>query len=281
MLNWLLALLVAYAALLILLRVFEPRLIFFPNFPGRLAGEWSPRNLPGKEDAWLITADGLKLHAWWIPAPNAEFTFIALHGNAANIANRAETYQFLHELPASVLAVEYRGYGKSEGAPSEQGIYLDAQAAHDFLTREKGTRAEAIVAFGQSLGTAAATDLAAARPVGAVILEAPFPSAADVARRAYPFLPGITLIMRTRFATAEKLQRVSAPVLVVHCANDPVMPFDFGEAVFRAAREPKTFFRVEGYCHEEASLVAPQGYREALLRFLAGAAGRWEERGKN
>jgi len=136
MFGYLLAILIVYVGLLVLLRVFENRLIFFPDIPGRLIGDWQPRGLP-VEDVWLHAADGVKLHAWWIAAPGAEFTFVAFHGNAANIANRADIYEFLRSVPANVLAVEYRGYGKSEGTPTEAGLYLDAQAAYEYLVKDR------------------------------------------------------------------------------------------------------------------------------------------------
>jgi fermentation-respiration switch protein FrsA (DUF1100 family) len=272
--GWIGSLLVAYVALLLLLRVFEKNLIFFPNLPGRLTGEWNPRGLPTKEDASFSAADGVKLHGWWIPASGAEFTFVAFHGNAANIANRAETYEFLHSLPVNVLAVEYRGYGRSEGSPSEEGLYLDALAAHDYLTGQRGILPKQIMVFGQSIGTAPAAHLATQREVGGIILEAPFPSARAVARRVYPFLPGLSWVMASKFETAEELRRVNAPVLVVHCTNDPVIAYVLGEQVFRAAREPKMFLRVEGYCHEEACLVAPAAYRTKLLEFLTTVKAR-------
>jgi hypothetical protein len=268
-LGWIVSLVVTYAGLLLTLRLFESKLIFFPDFPGRMTGDWNPRNLPTKQDVTFPTSDGVKLHAWWVPAAGAEFTFVALHGNAANIANRADTYEFLYTLPVNVLALEYRGYGKSEGSPSEAGIYLDAQAAHDYLTGEQKIASRSIIAFGQSLGTAAAADLAVQREIGGLILEAPFPSARAIARRVYPFLPGISLVMSSKFDTAEKLSRVSVPVLVAHCVNDPVIAFGLGEETFRAAREPKTFLRIAGACHEEASFVAPDAYRAKLLSFLS------------
>lgn len=267
MLSTLATMLAVYAGMLLLLRLFENGLIFFPQIPGRLTGDWNPHDL-NKEDVWLQTSDGVKLHAWWISGAGAEFTFVAFHGNAANIANRADTYAFLRGLPVNVLAVEYRGYGKSGGSPSESGIYLDAQAAHDYLTGQRGIAPEQIVAYGQSLGTAVAADLAVHRKVGAVILEAPFPSARALARRVYFFLPGLTLVMKSRFDTSKNLQAAAVPVLVAHCRQDPVIPFAMGEAVFESAPEPKQFFPLNGYCHEEVSLVGPEAYARALKEFL-------------
>jgi len=268
MMTYLVALLIAYAAILLVLRLFEPRMIFFPYIPGRLSGDWNPPGLK-KEDVWIRTSDGVKLHAWWIPVAGAEFTVIAFHGNAGNVPMRADTYEVLHALPASVLAVEYRGYGKSEGTPSEQGMYLDALAAYDYVARNAAAAlATRVIVFGQSLGTVPAAYLAAERDVRGIILEAPFPSAREVAKWAYPFLPGIAGVMRSRMETSRYLEKSKAPLLVVHCERDPVMPFAMGERVFRDAREPKWFFRVPGECHEEASLVAPEEYRARLREFL-------------
>ena len=268
MTGYLIAFLVAYAAILILFTLFEKSFIFFPNFPpGRLSGDWKPAGLP-VEDVYLQATDGVKLHAWWIPAAGAQFTFVTFHGNAGNITHRADVDSFLLSVPVNVLAVEYRGYGRSEGSPDEQGLYRDAEAAYDYLVGQRGLAPRTIVPFGQSLGTAVAADLASKREVGALVLEAPFASSRAVARRVYPFLPGLGLLIRTKFETSEKLARVRAPVLVVHCARDPVLSYALGEEVFRLAREPKQFFRVEDYCHEEASLVAPDAYRVKLREFL-------------
>jgi fermentation-respiration switch protein FrsA (DUF1100 family) len=263
----------AYFAILFFTVLFEKRLIYFPNFPGRLEGDWSPQGLP-LQDVTLETEDGVKLHAWWIPAGDAEFTFVAFHGNAANIANRADVYRFLHVLPVNVLAVEYRGYGKSEGTPTEVGLYLDAEAAMEYVRREHNIPARRVIAFGQSLGTAVATDVASRHDLGGLVLEAPFASAKTMARRFYWFLPGLSLVLRTKFDTGQKLQNVSAPVLVVHCSDDPVIPFSMGEEVYRLARPPKQFLRVDGFCHEEAALVDPGAYRAKLLELLETARKR-------
>ena len=256
-----------YLVILLLFRVFERRLIFFPDYPNRLAGDWQPPNLR-TEDVWLEAREAVKLHAWWISARGAEFTFLAFHGNAGNVAARADVYRFLHALPANVLAVEYRGYGRSEGAPSEAGVYLDAQAAYDYLTRQRGVVPGRIISYGQSLGTAVAVDLAANREVGGVVLEAAFPSARSVAQRVYWFLPGVKWVARSKFDTAGKLPSIRAPILIVHCAHDPVLAFPLGEEVYARAREPKFFWRVNRECHEEASLVAPGEYCAQLQAFL-------------
>jgi uncharacterized protein len=266
-----LTILLAYVIALLVLRLFESHLIFFPDFPGRLGGDWTPPGL-AVQDMWITAADHTRLHAWWIPRERAEFTFIAFHGNAANIANRADLYRFLADSPANVLALEYRGYGKSGGRPSETGMYADALAGYEFLTTQKGVRADQIISFGQSLGTAVATRLAAQRKVAGLVLEAPFPSASAVARRAFWFLPGVALLVHGQFNTSAQIQRVAAPVMIVHCRQDPVIPFQLGQAVFQDARPPKVFVEINEECHEEAALLSPARYRGALTSFLDSLA---------
>jgi len=279
----------AYLAVILLLLAFEKRLIFFPQIPGRLTGDWSPPDL-AHEDVWLTAADGVRLHGWWIPADAKSLalegrpspagaaggsgdlpTFLCFHGNAANIAWRADFYRFLRGLPANVFAVEYRGYGRSEGGASEQGIYRDADAAYSYLVHEREIPPRQIIALGQSLGTAVAAELAARRELGGVVLEAPFPSARDLARRIYWFVPGLGWLIRSRFETSQNLERAShtfaAPLLVIHCTRDPVIPFAFGKEVYDRAPEPKSFLAVSGECHEEATLVDPEGVKRALLLF--------------
>jgi len=267
LLRLLLTILVAYVVALCIIRMFESRFIFFPNDPGRLEGDWNPSGLP-VENVWLKTADGVKLHAWWIGADGAAFTFLAFHGNAGNIADRADIYRFLHELPASVLAIEYRGYGRSEGSPSETGLYRDAEAGYSYLTRDKSIDPREIISYGQSLGTGVAAHLAAERRVGGVVLEAPFPSLSAMAQKVFWFLPGANLLVWRQFDTARRLKSINAPLLVVHCTRDPVIPPEMGERVFAAAPGPKSILRIDGDCHEEAALISPQPYRDRLRAFL-------------
>ena len=259
---------VMYLSILLLLRIFESHLIFFPDFPSRLAGDWHPSGLP-VEDVWISADDGTKLHAWWIPAEGAKFTFLALHGNAGNISDRAYVDRFLHELPVNVLAVEYRGYGKSEGQPDEKHFYGDARSALGYLVDKRGVEPKSIIAYGQSLGTAMAADLASQTNVGGVVLEAPFPSISAMARRAYWFLPGLSLLAGSQFDTKNKIAKINAPLLIVQCTADPVIPPDLGRQVYAAAASPKTLLQFDISCHEESALLAPAKYKAGLLDFLA------------
>ena len=261
--------LVGYILVLVLVRIFEARFVFFPDYPGRLAGDWNPRNL-AVQDTWLTTSDGAKLHAWWIPNEKAKFTFLAFHGNAGNIADRAPIYEFLRDTPGNVLAVEYRGYGQSEGKPSEAGLYRDAATAYEYLVNAKRIDPKTIISFGQSLGTAVAAHLAAQQQVGAVILEAPFPSAARLAKLIFRFLPGLSFLVRGQFDTQARVQEIHTPIFIVHCRQDPVLPFTLGQEVYLASNPPKTLLEINGLCHEEASIIAPEKYRAALQNFLNG-----------
>ncbi|HTW24760.1 MAG TPA: alpha/beta hydrolase [Candidatus Baltobacteraceae bacterium] len=272
-----LTIVVAYVVALFVIRIFESHFIFFPNDPGRLEGDWKPRDLQ-IQNVWLKASDGVKLHAWWIGADDAVFTFLAFHGNAGNIADRADIYRFLHRLPANILAVEYRGYGRSEGTPTEAGLYRDAEAGYAYLTNEKAIDPRTIVSYGQSLGTAVAAHLAANRPVGAVVLEAPFPSARVLAAKLFWFLPGVNVLVWRQFDTERGLASIEAPLLVVHCTQDPVIPPEMGERVFASASEPKSIFRVNGYCHEEASIISPEKYQVQLRDFLKQVDSRHESR---
>ena len=262
---------IAYVSVLLLLRIFESNLVFFPDLPGRLEGDWHPAGLP-IQDVWITGYDGTKLHAWWIPNEKAQFTFIAFHGNAGNIASRGYTYKFLNNLPANVLAVEYRGYGKSEGKPGERNFYRDARSAYQFLLEQQHIRPETIISFGQSLGTATATDLASEVKVGGLILEAPFPSLASMAQRQFPYLPGVDLLVYGQMDTKNKIRQVKAPILIVQCTHDPVIPPALGQEVYEAATSPKWLLQFDLSCHEESSLLAPAKYQAGLKELLSQLA---------
>jgi len=185
-------LLVALLLVILLIRVFEDRMVFFPE-PARSSDQTPAQAGVKVEDVFLTTSDGVKIHTWWAETPGAQRTVLYFHGNAGNLSLRLPTIGWLQQLPANVLAVDYRGYGKSEGKPTEEGVYRDGEAAYDYLVREHKIPAEQIVVLGQSLGTTVAVDVASKKPVGAVILEAGFPSAKRVAQVAMR-LPGVWLV---------------------------------------------------------------------------------------
>lgn len=269
------ALLIGLLLAVLLLRVFEDRFIYFPSTHSSADPDPRAQGLE-VEDVFIRAADGIELHAWYAAAPGARpdgrpygrFTLLYLHGNAGNLSDRIGNIAFLRGLPVNVLALDYRGYGRSQGRPGEAGLYRDAEAAYDYLTAAKGVPVERLVVLGQSLGTAVAVGLAARRPVAGLILEGGFPSARRVAERVM-WLPGVHWLMRTRFDAASALRGLHLPVLVAHCREDPVIPFDLGEELFRAANEPKTFVELPGACHEPLYVGDAEGYAARLREFLS------------
>lgn len=217
------------------------------------------------EDVALTTSDGVRLHAWFVPAPAARRTLLFLHGNAGNISHRLDKLATLNELGADVLLLDYRGYGRSEGTPDEAGTYRDADAAYDWL-RGRGVSAERIVLYGESLGGPIATDLAARQPVGGLILESSPSSILDVARYHYPWLP-VAWFLSVRYDARAKIGRVHAPLLILHSPDDEIVPFDMAEQLYAAANGPKRLVRLRGG-HNDNFMVAADTYRAAVNDFL-------------
>lgn len=233
------------------------------------AGDWQEANALEVEDVWL-TSGPVKIHGWWKPTPGAEAAVLFLHGNAGNVTHRGRHIRAWHQAGAAILVPDWRGYGKSQGSPSESGIYEDAQAGYAFL-RSRGYAPDRILIHGESLGTVAAADVAARLPVAGVILEAPFPSARAVAQTLLPFI-GPALIWG--YDLRSRIRQVRAPVLVIHGDRDEVIPFRLGRAVFEAANEPKLFWAVPGAGHNDIPETAGPGYIERLKSFLVQALRR-------
>lgn len=265
--------LAVYTVIVVLAWLFQHRLIYLPSVTGR---EWTttPQVLGLEhEDVRLTTEDDVELSAWWIPAHPERGTLLFLHGNAGNISHRLESIEIFHRLGLSVLIVDYRGYGQSAGEPSEQGTYLDARAAWRHLVEQRRVAPERIVVFGRSLGAAVAAHLArtVAPAPAALILESAFTNAPEMAQRAYPFLPA-RLLTRFDYATRDYVRAVNSPVLVLHGRDDEIVPFDQGEAVYRAAPKPKRFVTLRGG-HNTGFLESGEVYTEGLERFLTKMAG--------
>ena len=215
-------------------------LIFFPD---PIVGD-SPA---GIDDRWFTTRDGLRLHAWYAAGPPKAPVLVWSHGNGGNIADRAEVLVALRARGLGVLAYDYRGYGRSEGRPSESGVYLDAKAAYDSETAQ-GTEPSRIVCFGESLGGAVSIRLAAERECASVAVVSSFTRLRDVGRHHYGFFSALA---GDRFASVSLLDRLKVPLFVAHGDRDEVVPYTLGEALFSAAREPKRFLRLRGYRHND------------------------------
>jgi len=236
----------------------------FVFFPDRRVGP-APA---GAEERWLVTEDGRRLHAWHVPSRAGSPVLLWSHGNAGNIDSRRATLAALAARGLGVLAYDYRGYGKSDGAPSERGVYLDATAAFDDLVT-RGTDPGTIVCFGESLGGAVSIEVATRRRCGAVIAVSTFTRLADVARRHYGPLGALA---GDRFDSLARLPRVPAPILVAHGDQDEIVPFELGERLFAAAAEPKRFFRIAGADHNEA--LGRPALLDAVARFAREAVAR-------
>ena len=255
----------AYAVVLGLVFVFQARLVFFPMTGSYIA---TPQAYGlAFERVTLPTEDGEKLAAWWIPAPaQARGTVLLFHGNAGDIAHRIDYAKMFHGMGYHTLLVDYRGYGESTGAPSEQGTYRDAAASWAWLTTTRGIQASDIVIFGESLGGGVATWLAATHTPRALILASAFTSIPDLGSEVYPWLP-VRWLSRIHYNNLEHLEKIRAPVLVAHSPGDEIIPFAHGKRLHAAAREPKSFLELRGG-HNEGFVFAREEWVKAVREFL-------------
>jgi len=262
------ALLVAaiYTVLALFLYVSQSRLIYYPDLPSRTLVTTPHRIGLAHESVELATQDGETLSAWFVPAPDARATLLFAHGNAGNISHRLDSIRLFNELGLAVFIFDYRGYGESSGKPSEQGTYTDAETAWDYLTAERGIDPEEIVVFGRSLGAAIAAHLAHRHTPKALIVESAFTSVPDFGAEQYPLFP-VRLLARIRYDTRSTLQGIHAPLLVVHSAEDEIIPYHHGEQIHATANEPKHLLTIRGG-HNDGFLVSGKQYVEGVLQFL-------------
>ena len=249
-----------------LLLLFEKHLIYFPT----RAHEVTPAGLGlASEEVELRAEDGVRLHGWFLPVKGSRLTVLVCHGNGGNVSHRLDRVLLMQSrLNVDTLLFDYRGYGKSEGSPDEQGTYRDARAAYRWLVAH-GHGPERVVLFGESLGSAVALQLALEVEARALMLESPFASVPEMARAVYPFLP-LWPFVRTRYDNVAKVARLRMPLLVLHGERDEVVPFAQGRRVFDAAPEPKRFFAIPGASHNDTYLVGGEAYWRALREFLEG-----------
>ncbi len=241
----------------------QPGMIFFPlRQLDATPADWG---MP-YEDVSLKTADGIGLHGWYIPQPGAQRVLLFLHGNAGNISHRGDSIAIFRRLGLSVFIFDYRGYGRSDGTPTEAGLYQDAAAAWDYLTKTRGLAANEILIFGRSLGGAVAAQLASRVQPGALILESSLSSARDFAQAVFPLLSRL-VVVRYDFDTVARLAQVHCPVLVLHSPTDEIMPYRLGEKLYQSAHEPKRFVALQGD-HNTGFLQSQPQYQEALAEFI-------------
>ena len=256
-------LLVAYGVWGVVLYIMQPKFLYSPvrdvsYTPGELELDF--------EDVVFKSDDGLQLSGWHVPAQNSEFTVLFCHGNGGNMMHRLDSINIFHDLGLNCFIFDYRGYGDSQGKPSEEGTYLDAGAAYKWLIEGKKTPPDNIIIFGRSLGGSIAAQLASRVKAGALIIESTFTSYADIGRKFYPYMP-VRWFARFSYRTIDFIKNVHCPLMLIYSRNDEVVPFEFGTELYEAANEPKEFIEIFG-SHNDAFLVSGEIYRKAWRKWL-------------
>jgi uncharacterized protein len=236
---------IVYLAFVGFLVLFEDQLVYMPGS----SSNWTEPSGFRAEDVTLTSADGTRIHAWWVPCEGGDGALIFCHGQMGNLSTRSFLMKDLLRLNRSILIFDYPGFGKSEGEPSEQGCYDAAYAAYDWLIEEKGIPANRIVLMGKSLGGGVATDLASRRDNEALVLVMSFTSTPDVATHLFPIVPA-HWVMRNRFDNLSKIGRAKGAVYIIHGCCDYKIPFRHAQELFEAAPEPKKLHAVDDAGHD-------------------------------
>lgn len=244
------------------IRYLESRSIFFPARV--LTSSPQDRGLPF-EDIFIKTADGLTLHGWLVKKDTNKTTLIFFHGNAGNIGDRLEKINLFYQMGLNVCIVDYRGFGTSEGHPSEEGIYQDALSVYDYLMTREDIDKKRLAGYGASLGGAVVIDLAAKRSLQAIIIDSAFTSATDMAKRIYPWVP--SFLIRIKFDSYAKILKIGIPKLFIHSREDEIVPFQLGQRLYQRAPDPKEFLEVKG-THNDASILDREKFTEGIRKFL-------------
>lgn len=252
--------------LFMFLRDFEQSNVYHPS--AELEVRLPDAGIRGDE-VWLTTEDKLRLNAWFFPAPKdsprSRYAVLFAHGNGGNISHRLDIYRVWHGLGVNFLAFDYRGYGLSEGKPSEKGTYQDAKAGYDWLL-SKGFKPENIIMFGESLGGGIASWIAAEHKVGALVLQSTYTSVPDLGTEIFPYLP-VRLLATIHYNTIERLPKINVPLLILHSRSDTLIRFHHAEKNFNAANEPKLLHEVLGD-HNETLFAGAEQYKEGVEKFL-------------
>ncbi len=243
------------------MRMFERANVYIPS---RIL-EANPSDIGLKyENVQLVTEDNVFLHGWFIPAGKPIATLLFCHGNAGNISHRLDSIRIFHELDLNVFIFDYRGYGRSDGRPSENGTYLDAQAAYSYAR----STSDSVVIFGRSLGGAVAIDLASkVSDATALMVESSFTSIVAIGKEFYPFLP-VSWMVTIQYDSIKKIRHVNCPVLVIHSPDDDIIPYHHGVELYEAAPGSKRFLEIGGD-HNSGYIVSGSTYTEGIRSFLS------------
>lgn len=247
----------------------EESLTFFPSrYPNGYYHQTESSHI-AIEDVYVMTSDGIKLHGW-ISKPKklkSDMWLLWFPGNGGNISYRLDWIKRMSTIPLNIFIIDYRGYGRSEGRPTEEGIYKDGEAAYSYLAKNVSVPPENIVIFGESLGGAVAIHLAAQVKCAGLILQSTFTNAKDMAKRIMPIIP-LWLIIKTEFNNVGKIQKVKVPKLFIHSPSDGIVPYELGRKLFESAPAPKKFYEVPKAGHNETYLVGGQEYLDVIKDFV-------------
>ncbi len=262
------AALIAYLVVVLAMTFLETWLVY--PIPPVERGDWHPAGLDF-EDVRFASADGTKLHGWFVERPNARRAVLYCHGNGENVGMNAEVVaQLSQALDASVFIFDYRGYGHSEGTPSEAGCIADGLAAQRWLTQRIGKSPSDVIVMGSSLGSSVAVAIAAAEGAQALILQNAFSRMTDVAAHHYPWLP-VRLVMKNRYDSIARIRNYAGPVFQSHGTVDGIVPIRFGRELFAAApTSQKRFVEFTGRGHNDPE---PASYYDELANFVDEIAG--------
>jgi len=249
---WFIFLVVIILSLKFYLRYLENRIVFIPDrnldyLPSEINGKW--------EDVYFDTNDGHRINGWFCPSETENLVVLFFHGNAGNIGDRIWFLNSLNRIGLSVFIIDYRGYGKSRGKASEEGINTDAIGAYNYLIVERKIPEEKVVIWGTSLGGAPATYLASTRKCKALILFSTFTNASDMASIIMPFAPFVKFFLNVSYNNLEKIPQIGKPVLIIHAKEDRITPFWMGQKLYEAAQEPKTFLSLY---HSDHAIISEE-----------------------
>jgi fermentation-respiration switch protein FrsA (DUF1100 family) len=244
MMSVLTTLLGIYLLMLGLMYFFQDKLLFMPT--SEMVQTPESAGLVA-EDLWVNTDDGIRIHGWYFPNKQASNVIVLSHGNAGNISYRLDIAETLLQTGASVYMYDYRGFGKSEGSPTEDGLYMDIMAVIDGLVDIKGYREDQIIMYGRSLGGAVASYAAANRNLGGLVIDSAFKNLRAMVRDVYPFVP--SRLAAYEFPTEEYLMMMKDrvyPVMVMHSPGDEIVGVHHGEYLYSVLDEPKQFVELRG-----------------------------------
>ncbi len=241
---------IPYLGVVLFVYVVQRDMLYFPSQDIQpIAAYGLPEKL---QDITFTAADGVRLQAWYAPPEQGKDSVVFFHGNAGNLANRKHKYQEILSRGYGLMALDYRGYGKSQGTPNEEGLYQDARAAIAFLQAEN-IPTKKMILYGESLGTGVATQMGLEHEVKLLALEAPYSSIAAVAQATYWFLP-VTLLLKDRYDSAQKIGHIDDPLILFHGTADRVIPIGFGRELFSHAKEPKQAYYFKGLGHNNHNI---------------------------